>query len=162
MCQENQNFYYRLIKQDGTWGDHYNPETKTQSNQGNYFDSPLPRKRHITSSAGKIMLTFFWDQHGEVRLDFLAKNNTFTGSYYTLLLLKLQEAIITKEQGTLAKGVRLLQDNVPVHNSHVAQIEKWSCGYILPNPPYSLDFASSDFHLFLFLKSFFEGKTLPR
>lgn len=44
------------------------------------------------------------------------------------------EANKTKRNGMLTKGVRLLQDNTPVHNSHITQAEVLSCGYdILPH-----------------------------
>ena len=105
------------------------------------------------------MLTVFWDQHGVVMMDFLAKGTTITGAYYASLLRKLRDAIKLKRRGMLTKGVRLLQDNAPVHNSHVAQTEARSCGYeILPHPPYSPDLAPSDFHLFPTMKSFLKGK----
>ena len=92
-------------------------------------------------------------------MDFLAKGTTITGAYYASLLRKLRDAIKLKRRGMLTKGVRLLQDNAPVHNSHVAQTEARSCGYeILPHPPYSPDLAPSDFHLFPTLKSFLKGK----
>ncbi|KAL1474652.1 hypothetical protein MTO96_020541 [Rhipicephalus appendiculatus] len=62
----------------------------------------------------------------------------------------------------LTKGARLLQDNAPVHNSHVAQMEARCCGFeILPHPPYSPDLAPSDFHLFPTMKSYLKGKHFP-
>ncbi len=80
------------------------------------------------------MLTVFWDQCGVVMMDFLAKGTTITGTYYASLLQKLREAIKTERRGMLTKGIHLLQDNAPVHNTHVAQMNAWSCGYeILPH-----------------------------
>ncbi|CAI5761921.1 Hypothetical predicted protein [Podarcis lilfordi] len=108
------------------------------------------------------MLTVFWDQRGVVMMDFLAKGTTITGTYCTKLLLKLRKAIKTERHGMLTKDVRLLRDNTPVHNSHVAQTEAWSYGYeILPHPPYSPDLAPSDFHLFPTMKLFLKGKLFP-
>ena len=105
------------------------------------------------------MLTVFWDQRGAVMMDFLAKGTTISGTYYASLLKKLRKSIKTERRGMLTRGVRLLQDNAPVHNSHVAQTEARSCGYeILPHPPYSPDLAPSDFHLFPSMKSFLKGK----
>ena len=94
-------------------------------------------------SAGKVMLTVFWDQGGVVMTDFLAKGTTITGAYYASLLRKLREAIKIKRRGKISKGILLLQDNAPVHNSH---------------PPYSPDLAPSDFHLFPAMKLFLKGK----
>lgn len=75
---------------------------------------------------------------------------------------ELREAIKSKRRGMLTKGVRLLQDNAPVHNSHVAQMEARCCGFeILPHPPYSPNLAPSDFHLFPTMKSYLKGKHFP-
>ncbi|XP_037775638.1 histone-lysine N-methyltransferase SETMAR-like [Penaeus monodon] len=92
-------------------------------------------------------------------MDFLAKGTAITEPYYDSLLQKLREAIKTKGLGMLTKGVCLLQGNAPVHNSLIAHLEARSCGYDnLPHPPYSLDLAPCDFHLFPSIKSFLEGK----
>ena len=105
------------------------------------------------------MMTVFWDQRGVVMMDFLAKGTTINGAYYASLLKKLRNSIKTERRGMLTRGVRLLQDNAPVHNLHVAQTETRSCGYeILPHPPYSPDLAPSDFHLFPTMKLFLKGK----
>lgn len=154
MYQENkEDFFDRLlvITQDDIWVHDFDPETN--------FDSPPPKKARVIPSACKFMLTVFWDQHGVVMMDVLSKGTTITGAYYTSLIQKLQEAIKTKRHRMLTKGVCLLQDNAPVHISHIAQMEALSCGYdILPHPPYSPDLAPSNFHLFPPLKSFMKGK----
>lgn len=163
MCQEDESkFFKRLITQDETWVHHYDPETKSQSMQWKHLDSPPPKKARVQPSAGKVMLTVFWDQDGVVMTDFLAKGTTITGAYYASLLMKLREAIKIKRRGKISKGILLLQDNAPVHNSHVARSEARACGYeILPHPPYSPDLAPSDFHLFPAMKLFLKGKRFP-
>ena len=59
----------------------------------------------------------------------------------------------------LSRGVCLLHDNARHHSTHVttALHEKFNLD-ILDNPLYSLDFAPSDFHLFLRLKKHLVGK----
>ena len=87
-------------------------------------------------SAGKVMLTVFWDQDGVVMTDFLAKGTTITGAYYVSLLRKLREAIKINRRCKISKGILLLQDNAPVHNSCVTRSEAQVCGYeLLPHPP---------------------------
>jgi len=94
--------------------------------------------------------------------DFLANGTTITGAYYASLLRKLREAIKIKRRGKISKGILLLQDNAPVHNSHVTRSEAQVCGCeILPHPPYSPDLAPSDFHLFPAMKLFLKGKCFP-
>ena len=76
MCQEDEStFFKRLITQDETWVHHYDPETKAQSMQWKHLDSPPPKKARVQPSAGKVMLTVFWDQDGVVMTDFLEKGN---------------------------------------------------------------------------------------
>ena len=74
MYQEDEsNFFKRLITQDETWVHHYDPETKAQSMQWKHLDSPPPKKARVQPSAGKVMLTVFWQQDGVVMTDFLEK-----------------------------------------------------------------------------------------
>lgn len=143
MCQEDESkFFKRLITQDETWVHHDDPETKAQSMQWKHRDSPPPKKARVQPSAGKVMLTVFWDQDGVVMTDFLAKGTTITGAYYASLLRKLREAIKIKRRGKISKGILLLQDNAPVHNSRVARSEAQACSYeLLPLHP--LIFTSS-------------------
>ncbi|KAL1477817.1 hypothetical protein MTO96_035452 [Rhipicephalus appendiculatus] len=109
------------------------------------------------------MLTAFWDQHGVVLMDFLSKGAMITGAYYASLLQKLREAIKTKRRGTLTKGVRLLQDNAPVRNSHVARWKHAAAALKLYYiPPYSPDLAPSDFQLFPYNEVILEGQAFSR
>ena len=63
MCQEDESKFFKiLITQDETY--HYDPETKAQSMQWKHLDSPPPKKARVQPSAGKVMLTVFWDQDG--------------------------------------------------------------------------------------------------
>lgn len=79
MCQKKQvDFFDRLITQDNTWVHHYDPETKVQLKQWKHFDLPPQKKARVQPSAGKVILTIFWDQHGVVMTDFLVKGTTIT------------------------------------------------------------------------------------
>ena len=59
----------------------------------------------------------------------------------------------------LSRGVYLVHDNAQLHSVHVTTVllEKFKCD-IMDHPPYSPDFAPSDFHLFLHLKKHPTGK----
>ena len=108
-CQQNQQaFFDRLFTQAETWVPNYDPETKVQLMQWKHFDSPPPKKARVQPSSGKVMLTIFWDQHGVVKTDILAKGTTITGTYYASLLCKLRESIKLKRRGMRTRGVRLL------------------------------------------------------
>lgn len=86
----SQTFFKRLILQDESWMHHYDPETKAQSMQQKHLDSLSPKKAKVQPSAGKVMLTVFWDHDRVAMTDFLAKGTTITGIYYASLLRKLR------------------------------------------------------------------------
>jgi histone-lysine N-methyltransferase SETMAR len=152
-------FLSRIVTQDETWVHHFTPEGKRQSMEWRHHGSPAPRKFKVVPSAGKVMASVFWDASGILLVDYLPKGQTITGLYYSNLLKKLREAIVSKRRGKLRRGVLLLQDNAPVHTSLVARATATECGFdLLPHPPYSPDLAPSDFYLFPKLKSELAGR----
>ncbi|GFW93494.1 histone-lysine N-methyltransferase SETMAR [Trichonephila clavipes] len=59
------------------------------------------------------------------------------------------------------RGVVFHQDNVRPHMSVVIHKKLWELGWeILMHPPYSLDLAPSDYHLFFALQNFLSEKKL--
>lgn len=153
-------FLSRLITQDETWVHHFDVESKQQSKQWKHKGSPPPRKFKVSSSAGKVMASIFWDTQGVLMIDCLSKGQTINGEYYADLLVSLRENIKQKRRGLLAKGVILLQDNAPSHRAQIAVATAHNCGYeILDHPAYSPDLAPSDFYLFPKLKSELKGKS---
>jgi len=90
--------------------------------------------------------------------NYLSRGSTVTGAYYTVELHKLHEALKSKRQGKLRRGVLLLHDNAPAHTSAVATSAMAECGCeLVPHPPYSPDLAPSYFCLFPLLKKDFSG-----
>jgi histone-lysine N-methyltransferase SETMAR len=79
---------------------------------------------------------------------------------YCEVLLKLRDAIGRKHPGHLARGVLLHHDNARPHTAQATQERiqelQWD---LLEHPPYSSDFAPSDFHLFGPLKNHLGGKS---
>ncbi|XP_076059369.1 histone-lysine N-methyltransferase SETMAR-like [Oratosquilla oratoria] len=97
-------------------------------------------KAKVQKSAGKVMLSVFWNCHGVIFTDYLANAQIITSTYYCTLLNKLRDALKKKRRGMLTKGVRLLADNAPAHSSQAAVVEARRCGYeILQHPLYSPD-----------------------
>lgn len=159
MASDMDGFMARIVTQDETWVPHFDPETKEESKQWKHRDSPPPRKFKVTKSAGKVMVTVFWDAQGILLVDFLEQRRTINGDYYADLLSQLRTALLQKRRGMLTRGVFLLQDNAPAHKSRVAMKAAVDCGYeLLPHPPYSPDLAPSDFHLFPNMKKFLRGR----
>lgn len=109
--------------------------------------TPPPKNASVQPSTGKVMPTVFWDQRRVVMMDFLARVPQLPGR--TTLHCCRNCGRPSKPRGMLTKVVRLLQNNVLVHNAHVAQTKARSCSYeILPHPTYSPDLTPSDFYLF--------------
>lgn len=157
--EDPEDFLGRLVTQDETWVPHFDPESNAESRQWKHPASPPPKKCRVVRSAGKVMVTVFWDADGVLLVDFLEQGRTINGEYYASLLEQLRAAIIEKRRGKMSKGVRLLQDNAPAHKSRVAISKAVNCGFeLLPHPPYSPDLAPSDYHLFPNMKKQLRGR----
>jgi [histone H3]-lysine36 N-dimethyltransferase SETMAR len=151
-------FLARFVTVDETWAHHFTPESKQQSMQWKHTDSPCPKKAKAIPSAGKVMVTVFWDTEGILLLDYLQKGQTITGTYYANLLMRLRDVLKIKRRGKLSRGVLFHQDNAPSHTSSVAMATIHDCGFqLLQHPPYSPDLAPSDYHLFPELKRKLSG-----
>ncbi|KAJ7304231.1 hypothetical protein JRQ81_011768 [Phrynocephalus forsythii] len=91
----------------------------------------------------------FWDSRGVILTDYLQKGETLNSEYYCNLLEKLCDALKQKYHGTISKGIRLLEDNAPVHTAQASIVTAHRLGYeLLQHPPYSPDLVPSDVFLF--------------
>ena len=144
---------------DETWFFHHTPESKQQSLQWRHTHSPRNKKFKTSISVKKIMVFIFWDRKGIFLVDFMPPATTINAAAYCDTLTQLQRAIQNKRRGMLSSGVCLLHDNAWSHSTYVttALLEKFKLD-ILDHPPYNLDFAPSDFHLFVRLKKHLAGK----
>jgi histone-lysine N-methyltransferase SETMAR len=91
-------------------------------------------------------------------INYLEKDKTITGEYYSNLLTRLDEKIREKRPG-LQKKVIFYQDNAPTHKSVLAIGKLRDLHYeLLEHPPHSPELAPSDFCLFPKLKLFLAGQ----
>jgi len=119
------------------------------------------KKFRTQPSAGKVMLTVFWDEQAVILEHYMPKGNTVTNATYADLLKNhLRPAIKPKRHGPLNTGVLLQHDNARPHTacSTVATIQNLSFG-CLPHLPYLPDLAPSEFHIFGPLKEAMGGKS---
>ena len=72
------DFLLHLVTVDETLIHYYEPENKAQSRQWVGPGSLRPRKFKTQQSAGKVIVTVFWDAKGVIMLDFLPKRSTIT------------------------------------------------------------------------------------
>ena len=104
------------------------------------------------------MASVFWDKRGIIHVDFLPRGATINSEYYCHVLSDVHKRLWEKQLGLITKGFLFLQDNAP-HTAHYTTCTlQQLCWEVLPHPPYSLDLAPSDFHLFVPLKEFLRGQ----
>jgi histone-lysine N-methyltransferase SETMAR len=117
------------------------------------------KKFKVMPSAGKVMLTVFWEYQGVLLAHFQKLGENVNSASYCEVLLKLRDAIHRKCPGQLERGVLPRHDNSRPHTTRATQERiqelQWE---LLKHPPYSLDLAPSDFHLFGLLKDHFGSK----
>jgi len=153
------DFVHQFITMDETWVRHYTPESKQQPKQWTEAGCSAPKKTRSVPSAGKVMLSVFWDAEGILFIDYLEKGKTITGEYYSNLLTRLDEKIRDKRPGLQKKKIIFHQDNATAHKSVLAMGKLRDLYYeLLEHPPYSPGLAPSDFCLFPKLKIFLAGQ----
>ena len=112
----------------------------------------------MQKSAGKVLASIFWDQDGILLIDYLPKGQTINAEYYSSLLVQLKDILKEKRRGRVTKGVLFLHDNATAHQALVTQKKLAYLGFqYLDHPPYSLDLAPLDYHLFPGLKKQLRG-----
>jgi hypothetical protein len=128
--------------------------------QWKHPSSPASKKFKTQASAGKVMLTIFWDDNGPILVQFQEKGQTVTSARHSdVLVNELKPAIRSKSQGLLSKRVLLLHENAQLHTAaHTVDTLRALKFEVLKHPPYSPDLAPSDFHLFGSLKEHFRGQ----
>jgi len=120
-----------------TWLYHYNPETKQQSMEWRHSGSPRPKTFRVQKSAGKFLVSIFWDQ-GILLIDYRPKDQTINTEYYSSLLVQLKDILKKKRRGEVTEGVLFLHDNAPTHRALATQKKPVYLGFQCPeHPPFS-------------------------
>ena len=96
------------------------------------------------------MHCLWWDIRGLIHYELLNDTQSVTVEKYLPKLEDLKHALSIKRPSLLnKKGVILVHDNAKPHIAKLTQENIMGLGYaLLPCPPYSLDLALSDFHVF--------------
>ena len=128
---------------------HYDLDTKQQSMEWQHRGSPHHKKFLVQKSAWKVLASIFWDQDGILLIEYLPKGQTINAEYYSSLLVQLKDILKDKCCGKVTKGVLFLHDNAPAHWALATQKKLAYLGFHChDHPPYSLDLAPLDYHLF--------------
>jgi histone-lysine N-methyltransferase SETMAR len=92
-------------------------------------------------------------------VEFLSQSSTFNAGVYCDTPKKQLRAIQNKQRVMLSQGVVMLHDNACPHTAATTQDLMATFGREqLYHPPYSSDLAPSEFHVFLYLKTFLHGQ----
>lgn len=154
---EGDAFLHRIVTGDESWAHHYDPEMKRQSMEYRHKGSPQPKKFKALPSAGKVMITVFWDCDGIVHIEFLERGCTVNSEGYVNTLTNLRRRLRRIRPD---KVPILHHDNARPHTSQRTRVALEDLGFhdVLPHPPYSPDLAPCDFFLFPKLKEYLKGK----
>src|SRR5260221_2037327 len=112
---EGEAFMNSIVTGDEAWAHHYEPETKRQSMQWHHLGSPSPKKFKVTPSAGKVMITVFWDARGVLLIEFLPNGETINSACYQATLMKL--AVTIRRKRPHLQNVILHHDNARPHSA---------------------------------------------
>jgi len=77
---EGDAFLHQIVTGDESWVYHYELESKGQSMQWKHPSSLANKKFKTQASAGKVMLTIFWDINGPILVHFQEKGQTVTSA----------------------------------------------------------------------------------
>ncbi|KFM62375.1 Histone-lysine N-methyltransferase SETMAR, partial [Stegodyphus mimosarum] len=139
----------KIVTGDETWIHHFSPETKRSSLEWKHCSSPTRKKCRTVPSAGKVMMTLFFDREGVVHTEFMPKGATINASSYCETLKRLRKSLKNRRPGKLSKGIVLLHDNARPHAAkQTCELLKTFRWEVWNHSPYSPDLSPPDFHVF--------------
>ena len=74
--EEGDQFLLNIVTGNESWIHHFYPEEKRLSMKYRHTSSPRPKKFKTMPSAGKILLTVFWDSQRVYMTEFLEAGKT--------------------------------------------------------------------------------------
>jgi hypothetical protein len=87
-------FLYSIVTGAKSFVHHYNLELKSQSLKYHLATSPRRKKFKTQPSAGKCMLTVFWDYTGIIHQEYMVRGTKINLEMYVKALKRLKEQII--------------------------------------------------------------------
>jgi len=95
--EDGENYLQQIVTGDETWIHHYEPESKQQIMQWKHPSSPVVRTFKTQPSAGKLMLTVFWDSQGPILETYQKRGTAVTSALYCdMHQVELKPAIHSK------------------------------------------------------------------
>ena len=94
--RNKQDFLRRYVTMDERWIHHFTPGSKRQSAEWHAAGESRPKRPKTQQSAGKVMVSVFWNAHGIIYIDYLEKGKYINSDYYIELLVRLKDEIAKK------------------------------------------------------------------
>lgn len=154
---KKKSFLSRIVTGDEKWIYFDNPKRLKSWGKPGHPSTSQP-KQDIHSH--KVMLSIWWDEKGPVHYEFLEPGETIKGPLYRRQLMRLKLAIEAKRPEWKDRHEKLIfhQDNARPHIESSVKTYLENTGWeILPHPPYSPDFAPSDYYLFRSMQNALTG-----
>lgn len=154
---KNEPFLDRMITGDEKWITYENVVRKRAYCEPG---KAVPSTSKPGLTINKRMLCIWWDIQGPIHYELLKPNEKLNSERYCQQLDDLNQAIKVKRPAMFnRKHIILHQDNARPHTALGTRQKIGQLGWeILPHPPYSPDIAPSNFHLFLSMQNFLNGK----
>ncbi|KAJ0175787.1 hypothetical protein K1T71_008946 [Dendrolimus kikuchii] len=149
---ETELFLKKLITGNEKWITHdKNVQKRSWSKTGQ--TSQTVAKPGLTRN--KVMLCVWWDWKGIIHYELLPPGRTVDSELYCEQLMRLKQKVERKRPELInRRAVVFHHDNARPHTSLATQQKLRKFGWeVLMHPPYSLDLAPSDFHLFRSLQN---------
>ena len=150
-------FLDRMITGDEKWITYENIVRKRA-----YCESgkPAPSTSKPKLSLNTRMLCIWWDIRGPIHFELLKPNEKLNSERCCQQLDNLKTVLQEKRPGMFnRKDIILHHDNARPHTALGTRQKLAKLGWeILSHPPYYPDLALSDYHLFLSLQNFLQGK----
>ena len=115
-------FFGRVITGNELWIYHYDSLTQQEAKVWKKPGEQTPTRPRQQRSAGKVMMTIFWDKDGILLINYLARGSTINGPYYAPLIERLRSVILEKHCGKVSRGVLLLHDNPPCTSATLCRL----------------------------------------
>ena len=145
-----------IVTGDESWIPHFDPEEKRLSMPYRHTSSPHPKKFKTVPSAGKILLTLFWDSQRVYMTEVLEAGNTVNSARYIETIKNLRPMVCRVRRST--SPILLLRDNARPHTARATIDALKTLKFeVLSHSPYSPDLVPSDFHFFPHLKKDLKG-----
>jgi len=132
---------------------HYDPESKQQSIEWQHSGSPCPKNSECKNPPEKFSPRFFGIKTASSSMIIFQGAKLSMQSITHLCWCNWRTFRKEKCHRKVTKGVLFLHNNAPAHRALATQKKLAYLGFqCLNHPPYSLDLAPSDYHLFPGLK----------